>query len=422
MNVSRAHALTLDAADPLRSWRERFARPRDAHGEDLVYLCGHSLGLQPLIAAEYVEEVLSDWRALAVEAHVVARHPWVSFHERLTAPMARLVGARDAEVVAMNSLTVNLHLLLVSFYRPSGDRTRLMIERSAFPSDRYAVESQIRFHGLDPARALIELGPRDGEECLRTEDVIDRIEREGAHLATVWLPGVQYLTGQWLDLEAIAEAAHRAGSTVGFDLAHAVGNVELELHDTDVDFAVWCTYKYLNGGPGAIGGAFVHERHANRDDLPRFAGWWGHDKQTRFAMGPEFHRLPGAEGWQLSNPPVLSMAPLIASLEHFDAVGMPTLRQKSVALINYLVSLIRERLGERVSIVTPANEAERGATLSLGVNATRDRAYAAYEGLRRRGVVTDWREPAVIRAALAPFYNGYEDAWALVDALAAELT
>jgi kynureninase len=352
----------------------------------------------------------------------VARHPWVSFHERLTAPMARLVGARDAEVVAMNSLTVNLHLLLVSFYRPSGDRTRLMIERSAFPSDRYAVESQIRFHGLDPARALIELGPRDGEECLRTEDVIDRIEREGAHLATVWLPGVQYLTGQWLDLEAITEAAHRAGSTVGFDLAHAVGNVELELHDTDVDFAVWCTYKYLNGGPGAIGGAFVHERHANRDDLPRFAGWWGHDKQTRFAMGPEFHRLPGAEGWQLSNPPVLSMAPLIASLEHFDAVGMPTLRQKSVALINYLVSLIRERLGERVSIVTPANEAERGATLSLGVNATRDRAYAAYEGLRRRGVVTDWREPAVIRAALAPFYNGYEDAWALVDALAAELT
>jgi kynureninase len=421
MSAGRATAQALDAADPLRGWRKQFALPRAADGQELVYLCGHSLGLQPLLAADRVEEVMRDWRELGVEGHFAAQHPWVSFHERLARPLADLVGAEEREVVAMNSLTVNLHLLLVSFYRPSGSRTRLLIEQSAFPSDRYAAESQVRLHGLDPARDLVELAPRAGEACLRTEDIIAFLEREGAGIATVLLPGVQYVTGQRLDLRAIATAARRAGCTVGFDLAHAVGNVELELHDSDADFAVWCTYKYLNGGPGAIGAAFVHARHAARDDLPRLAGWWGHDKNTRFAMGPEFHRLPGAEGWQLSNPPILAMAPLLASLEVFAAVGMAALRRKSVALTGYLESEIRTRLAGRVSILTPADPAQRGAALSLELDAERERAHAAFEGLRRRGIVADWREPGVIRVAAVPLYNGFDDAWRFVDALAAEL-
>jgi kynureninase len=421
MSAGRATAQALDAADPLRGWRKQFALPRAADGQELVYLCGHSLGLQPLLAADRVEEVMRDWRELGVEGHFAAQHPWVSFHERLALPLADLVGAEEREVVAMNSLTVNLHLLLVSFYRPSGSRTRLLIEQSAFPSDRYAAESQVRLHGLDPARDLVELAPRAGEACLRTEDIIAFLEREGAGIATVLLPGVQYVTGQRLDLRAIATAARRAGCTVGFDLAHAVGNVELELHDSDADFAVWCTYKYLNGGPGAIGAAFVHARHAARDDLPRLAGWWGHDKNTRFAMGPEFHRLPGAEGWQLSNPPILAMAPLLASLEVFAAVGMAALRRKSVALTGYLESEIRTRLAGRVSILTPADPAQRGAALSLELDAERERAHAAFEGLRRRGIVADWREPGVIRVAPVPLYNGFDDAWRFVDALAAEL-
>jgi kynureninase len=421
MSAGRATAQALDAADPLRGWRKQFALPRAADGQELVYLCGHSLGLQPLLAADRVEEVMRDWRELGVEGHFAAQHPWVSFHERLALPLADLVGAEEREVVAMNSLTVNLHLLLLSFYRPSGSRTRLLIEQSAFPSDRYAAESQVRLHGLDPARDLVELAPRAGEACLRTEDIIAFLEREGAGIATVLLPGVQYVTGQWLDLRAIATAARRAGCTVGFDLAHAVGNVELELHDSDADFAVWCTYKYLNGGPGAIGAAFVHARHAARDDLPRLAGWWGHDKNTRFAMGPEFHRLPGAEGWQLSNPPILAMAPLLASLEVFAAVGMAALRRKSVALTGYLESEIRTRLAGRVSILTPADPAQRGAALSLELDAERERAHAAFEGLRRRGIVADWREPGVIRVAAVPLYNGFDDAWRFVDALAAEL-
>ncbi len=321
----------------------------------------------------------------------------------------------------MNSLTVNLHLLLVSFYRPAGERTALVIEKSAFPSDRYAAWSQVRFHGLDPDRHLIEIGPREGEDCLRTADVIERLERDGGRIATVLLPGIQYVTGERLDLAAIARAARRAGCTVGFDLAHAIGNVELQLHDTDADFAVWCSYKYLNGGPGAVGGAFVHQRHAQRDDLPRFAGWWGHDKASRFRMGLEFNALPGAEGWQLSNPPVLAMAPLVASLEHFDAAGLPALRRKSVTLTGYLETLIQGRLADRVRIVTPAAADARGAALSLRLAVDREQAFAVFEGLRRRGFVTDWREPATIRVAPVPFYNGYDEAWRFVDALATEL-
>jgi kynureninase len=422
MNLEREHARALDAADPLRSWRARFLLPAaDEDSEPLVYLCGHSLGLQPRLAESCVREVLTDWATLGVEGHFAGRHPWVAYHERLTAPLARLVGAHDGEVVAMNTLTVNLHLLLVSFYRPAGGRTALMIEQSAFPSDRYAAWSQVRFHGLDPDRDLIEIAPRAGEDCLRTEDIVERLECDGARIATVLLPGIQYVTGQLLDLRAIARAARRAGCTVGFDLAHAIGNVELSLHDAEADFAVWCSYKYLNGGPGAIGGAFVHERHAQRRDLPRFAGWWGHDKASRFEMGPEFVALPGPEGWQLSNPPVLAMAPLIASLEYFDAAGLPALRAKSIALTGYLESLLRERLEDLVRVITPAVPEARGAGLSLRLATSRERASAVFEGLRRRGIVTDWREPATIRVAPVPFYNGYEDTWRFVDALCAEL-
>ena len=343
------------------------------------------------------------------------------YHERAAPALARLVGAEPQEVVAMNTLTVNLHLMLASFYRPQGVRTALLIERGAFPSDRHAAESQVRFWGLDPARDLIEIAPREGEVLLRTEDIVAAIERDGSRIATVMLPGVQYLTGQRLDLSAITRAGHEHGCTVGFDLAHSIGNVEVALHDTGADFAVWCHYKYVNAGPGAVGGAFVHARHARRAELPRFAGWWGHDKETRFLMGPDFRPIDGAEGWQLSNPPILAMAPLLASLDYFEEAGMPELRRKSVALTGYLEALVKAMLGDAVTIVTPADPEARGAALSLRVHALRDRARAVFDGLRDRGIVPDWREPDVIRAAPVPFYNSFEDAWRFADALRTEL-
>jgi kynureninase len=422
MNLDREHALSLDAKDPLRAWRERFVLPRDDQGRDLVYLCGHSLGAQPTLAVDYVEEVMRDWRSLGVDAHFAARHAWTSYHERAAPALANLVGAERGEVVAMNTLTVNLHLMLASFYRPAGERTALLVERQAFPSDRHAAESQVRFHGLDPARDLIEVAPRPGEDRLRTEDLVAVIEREGARIATVLLPGVQYLTGQVLDVAAITGAARRAGGTVGWDLAHAIGNVPIALHDSGADFAVWCHYKYLNGGPGAVGGAFVHARHARRTDLPRFAGWWGHDRATRFRMDPEFVAMPGAEGWQLSNPPILALAPVVASLEHFESVGLAALRAKSVALTAYLERLVEARLAGRVTLLTPRDREARGAALSLRLECARDRARAVFDGVRARGIVPDWREPGVIRAAPVPFYNGYEDAWRFVDALCAEIS
>jgi kynureninase len=421
MNLDRNHALALDAADPLRHWRDRFVLPDDGGGGELTYLCGHSLGAQPVLAAEYVEEVMRDWRRQAVEAHFAAAHPWMTYHLRLAPALAGLVGAEPGEVVAMNTLTANLHLMLVSFYRPAGDRTALMIERNAFPSDRYAAESQVRFHGLDPSRDLIELAPREGEHCLRTGDVLEAIGRVGPRLATVLLPGVQYLTGQALDVPAITAAAHRAGCTVGWDLAHAIGNVPVALHDAGADFAVWCHYKYLNGGPGAVAGAYVHARHARDGALPRFAGWWGNDRASRFRMAPAFEAAPGAEGWQLGNPPILALAPVAASLAHFESAGLAALRTKSVALTGYLEVLIDARLAGRVTILTPRDPQARGAQLSLRLECGRDRARSAFDGLRARGFVPDWREPGVIRAAPVPFYNGYDDAWRFVDALEAEL-
>lgn len=421
MKLDREHAHALDAADPLRAWRDRFVLPHAADGRELVYLCGHSLGAQPTLATDYVEEILRDWRSLGVDGHFAARNPWLTYPDRLAPALGRLVGASPQEVVAMNTLTVNLHLLLVSFYRPAGERTALLIERQAFPSDRYAVESQLRFHGLDPARDLIEIPPREGEACLRTEDIVALLEREGSRIATVLLPGVQYLTGQALDIGTITAAGRRAGCTVGWDLAHAIGNVPLNLHDAGADFAVWCHYKYLNGGPGAVGGAFVHERHGGRDDLPRFAGWWGHDKATRFEMGPVFRPIPGANGWQLSTPPVLAIAPVAASLEHFESVGLAALRQKSIALTGYLEALVGACLGGKVTIVTPADPAARGAALSLRLEVGRNRARAVFDGLTARGFVPDWREPGVVRVAPVPFYNSFDDVWLFVDALRCEL-
>jgi kynureninase len=421
MRLDRAHARALDAADPLRTWRERFVLPQDDAGRELVYLCGHSLGAQPILAADYVEAVMRDWRTRGVDGFFAGPQRWLDYHERAIPTLAALAGAHPQEVTVMNTLTVNLHLLLVSFYRPAGERTALLMERPAFPSDRYAAAAQVRYHGLDPARDLIEIAPREGESLLRTEDILATIGREGARIATILLPGVQYLTGQRLDIGAITTAGRRAGCTVGWDLAHAIGNVPLALHDTGVDFAVWCHYKYLNGGPGAAGGAFVHARHAERDDLPRFAGWWGHDKATRFRMDPDFQPIAGADGWQVSTPSILALAPVVAALEYFATAGLAALRAKSIALTDYFAALVEARLAGRVTVLTPPGADERGAALSLRLACGRDMARAAFDGLLARGIVPDWREPGIIRAALVPFYNSYEDAWRFVDALDTEL-
>ena len=396
-------AAELDGADPLRGFRARFHFP-EVNGGEPIYFTGNSLGLMPKTARAYVEQELADWERLAVGGHVHAKNPWLPYHEFLAAQMAAIVGAKPSETVVMNSLTINLHLLMVSFYRPTRERYKIVIEKGAFPSDQYAVASQMKFHGLDPSDALIELVPRDGESTLRTKDIIETLEREGSSIALVMLGGVNYYTGQAFDMQAITEAGHKAGAVVGFDLAHAAGNLELKMHDWDVDFAAWCSYKYLNGGPGAVGGAFVHERHANSFDMPRFTGWWGHDKATRFLMSPEFHPLAGAEGWQISNPPILQMAALRASLEIFAEAGMTALRAKSEQLTGYLETLMDELDDPRISIVTPRDPAQRGCQLSIRVA---DKGI--HERISVRGVFADWREPDVIRVAPAPLYNSFSD-------------
>jgi kynureninase len=416
LDAASSTAAALDAADDLRGFRGRFRLPLGADGRPAIYFCGNSLGPQPIDAAARVQEILDDWARHGVLGHHAGDRAWLPYHERFAAPLARLAGALPVEVVLMNTLTVNLHLLMVSFFRPHGRRTRVLVERGAFPSDRYAVVSQLRFHGLAPADALIEVGPRDGEALLRTGDVIDAIERAGDTLALVLLPGVQYLTGQVLEMAAITAAGRRAGAAVGWDLAHAIGNVPLRLHDWGADFAVWCSYKYLCGGPGAIAGAFVHERHARDATLPRFAGWWGHDKDTRFAMGPDFLPIPGAEGWQLSNGPILSMAPLVAALELFDAAGIDRLRRKSLSLTAYARRLLEARCRGRVRIVTPADDA-RGCQLSLQLTAGAAAARRTFERLEAAGVIGDWREPDVIRLAPAPLYNTHHEVERCVDLL-----
>ncbi len=411
--AARAHF--EDSRDVLAGFADEFHHPIDGAGRKLIYLCGHSLGLQPKSAAGFVEQELADWSALAVRGHHAAKRPWIGYHEHLAVPLAELIGAAPAEVVAMNSLTVNLHLMMVSFFRPSGARDCVLIEKSAFPSDRYAIASQLAFHGLDPGSRLIEIAPRPGEWHLRTEDLVDGISKAGPTLALVLLPGVQYQSGQALDLDPVIAAARKAGAVVGLDLAHAVGNTLLHLHDWSADFAVWCGYKYLNGGPGAIGGCFVHERHATDYALPRFAGWWGHEKKTRFAMGPEFHPIAGAEGWQISNPPVLSAAPLLASLEIFRRADLRRLRAKSVALTEFLHRSIEALAPGLVEILTPATAADRGCQLSLRVPRGGRRCF---ERLTAAGVVGDWREPEILRLAPVPSYNSFADVFRAAEALA----
>jgi kynureninase len=432
---SASFARKLDERDSLKHFRERFYMPKQANGEDVLYFTGNSLGLQPKTTRGYIDQELKDWETFGVEGHFHAKNPWMPYHEFLTGQMAEVVGAKPLEVVVMNSLTVNLHLLMVSFYRPAGKRRKIVIEKGAFPSDQYAVQSQIRFHqtresrvesrewrdtSVPPASAggfsshLIELTPRESETILRTEDILSTIRQNGDEIALILLGGVNYYTGQAFDFEAITRAGHEAGAVVGFDLAHAAGNLLLNLHDWNVDFAAWCSYKYLNSGPGGIAGIFVHENHAESFDLPRFAGWWGHDKQTRFLMGDEFVPMRGAEGWQISNPPILQMASLRASLEIFHEAGMKNLRGKSVKLTNYLESLLKQIETDRIEIITPASSDERGCQLSIRVRKA-DRSL--FKAISDRGVIADWREPDVIRVAPVPLYNSFTDVWKFAETL-----
>jgi kynureninase len=414
------HARALDAADTLAPLAAAFEFPRDAAGKPARYLCGHSLGLMPRAARARVEHELERWARRAVAGHFDADGGWYAFHERFAAPLARLLGAEATEVVAMNALTVNLHLMLVSFFRPSGARRRILIERGAFPSDRFAVQSQLGFHGLDPDRDLIELGQADGRSI--DAAALDRAlaEADGS-VALVLLPGVQYLSGEALDLAGCAAVARRHGCRIGFDLAHAIGNLALELRAAEPDFAVWCGYKYLNGGPGAIGGCFVNRRWIGDDTVPRFAGWWGHDKTRRFAPAQSFAPIPTAEAWQLSNPPILAMAPLAASLELFEQAGMGNLRHKSAALSSYLVNLLEHLCGDHIDIITPHAPEARGAQISLKLSRA-ELAQPAVDRLAAAGIVIDWRPPDVLRLAPVPLYNSFSDVHACATALARALS
>ena len=420
--MSTAYQATLewaraqDAADPLRAFRDEFLIPPH-QGRDSHYFCGNSLGLQPRAVREALNAELDDWGALAVEGHFKVRLPWLDYHEFVRDDLAALVGALPSEVVAMNTLGVNLHLMMVSFYRPTLERHAILIEAGAFPTDRYAVESQIRFHGFSPALSLIELQPDEPNGTLSMEAIERALAEHGERIALVLLPGVQYRTGQAFDLKAITALAHAQGCAVGFDLAHAVGNLPLQLHDSGADFAVWCSYKYLNSGPGAVAGAFVHERHAHTEHLPRFAGWWGHDKQSRFRMGPEFVPMPGADGWQISNPPILSLAPLRVSLQIFQRAGMAQLREKTLRLTGYLEWLVQTQLADVLESVTPREPSRRGSQLSIRVLGGRERGRALFQYLMDHGIVGDWREPDVIRISPMPLYNRFEDCVVFAEAV-----
>jgi len=402
---SKAFSESMDQRDPLKTYRENFHYPQNDNGEDLLYLCGNSLGLQPKSVRSFMEKELSVWEKEGVLGQHVR---WEKFHERLIEPSAKLVGAKSSEVVVMNALTVNLHFLLVSFYQPKGRRNKIIIEKGAFPSDQYAVESQIKFHGLDPKNCLIELTPREGEKTLRTEDILNVIEEIGDEIAIIMLGGVNYYTGQAFDIKAITIAGHNVEAFVGFDLAHAAGNLVLNLHDWDVDFSSWCTYKYLCAGPGAPSGIFIHEKHHDWHG-PRFVGWWGQNKETRFNMGPDFDPIQTAEGWQVSNAPVMGMVPLLASMEIFDEVGMAAFRVKGDLLTGFLDYLISENC-PTVSIITPES---RGCQLSLVVPGGK----SVFDTLCENDVVCDWREPDVIRIAPHPLFNSFEDVFRFVEIL-----
>ena len=413
--ATRDWAQAADQSDVLRTFRDEFLIPPH-EGHDSHYFCGNSLGLQPRAVREAIAAELDYWGELGVEGHFKGRLPWMDYHEFVRDDLALVVGASPTEVVAMNTLGVNLHLMMVSFYRPTRERHAILIEAGAFPTDRYAVESQIRFHGYDPATALIEIEADEPNGTISDAAFERALATHGARVALVMLPGVQYRTGQAFDLEALAALAHAHGCLVGFDLAHAVGNLPLKLHDSGADFAIWCSYKYLNGGPGAIGGVFVHDRHA-RANLPRFAGWWGHDKTTRFQMGPQFVPTPGADGWQLSNPPILALVPLRISLELFRRAGMERLRHKSLQLTGYLEWLVRTQLADVLEIVTPADPLRRGAQLSIRVLGGREQGRSLFDYLMANGIIGDWREPDVIRISPAPLYNRHTDCLAFAEAV-----
>ncbi|HVD95357.1 MAG TPA: kynureninase [Candidatus Limnocylindria bacterium] len=404
-------AKELDGEDPVREFRDKFHLPLGKDGQPLIYFAGNSLGLMPKAARQIVEEELDNWASLGVDAHHATGTPWYSYHEALREPTARLAGAKPVEVICMNSLTVNLHLMLATFYRPTKSRFKILMEEPAFPSDTYAVKTQIVHHGLDPKDALILARPRKGEFTIRTEDIVDLINKQGDRLAVVMFGGVNFFTGQLLEIEKITAAAHKHGVLAGFDLAHAIGNVPLSLHDWNVDFAVWCSYKYLNAGPGAVAGAFVHERHATNTKLPRLAGWFGNDPNKRFRLHlePEFIPVPSADGWQISNPPIFAMAPLRASLAMFDqAGGMQPLRATSMKLTGYLEFLLNNNASKRFTVITPNSANERGCQLSILVH---QHPKELHNELIAAGVKCDFREPNVIRVAPTPLYNTFHEVW-----------
>jgi len=403
-------AKALDKNDSLSHLRDKFFIPTHDDGTESIYLCGNSLGLQPKHTANLLAEEMEKWQKFGVKGHFLGKRPWMPFHKELTHDLADLVGAKPSEVVAMNSLTANLHLLMVSFYRPTKERYKILLEEHAFPSDHFAIESQLRFHGYDPQSGMVFIRPDEGENLLRVERLLEAIEIHKESLALILLPGVQYYTGQLFPVAQITERARKYGIAVGFDLAHATGNVPLELHRDGVDFAVWCHYKYVNSGPGATGGAFVHERHHQNKDLPRLTGWWGHNQETRFKMETSFDPIPSVEAWQLSNPPIHSLVCIRASLDIFvEAGGIGPLRQKSLALTGFLAELLRERLEDKISLITPKDPSERGAQLSLQIRHGKTSPKQVFEDLEASGVVCDWRHPNVIRVAPVPLYNSFLD-------------
>ena len=406
---TREFAQQLDTQDELQHYRNEFLFPQH-NGKNVIYFTGNSLGLQPKRTKKYVDEVMNDWSNMAVEGHFYAEKPWWDYHERFANPLSKLVGAKPSEVTVMNTLTVNLHLLMVSFYRPTKTRYKIICEEKAFPSDQYMFQTQVNFHGYKADDAIVEIKRREGEHNIRLEDIIAKINEVGDELALVLIGGVNYYTGQVFDMKAITEAGHKIGAMVGFDLAHAAGNIKLELHDWNIDFAAWCSYKYMNSGPGNASGCFVHEKHHANKDLSRFGGWWGHNKQRRFIMEPEYNPIVGADGWQISNLPILSLAPYLASVEMFDEVGMEKLIRKRNQLTAYLEFILheidKEIDGAEFEIITPANQEERACQLSVFLHG---QGRSLFDYLMKNGVITDWREPNVIRFAPAPFYCSYED-------------
>ena len=402
---SLSYAKELDSQDPLGKYRGEFHFPK-VNDKSVIYFTGNSLGLQPKRTGQFVDEIMRDWRELAVEGHFYAEKPWWDYHERLAKPLGGIIGAKETEISVMNTLTVNLHLLMVSFYRPTTDRYKILVEEKAFPSDQYMVDSQVRFHGIDPADAVVEVKKRDGEHFWRTQDILDKIKEIGSELALVLIGGVNYYNGQVFEMEKITRAGKEAGAMVGWDLAHAAGNVKLAMHDWGVDFAAWCSYKYMNSGPGNASGIFIHENHLGRTDLPRFEGWWGTKKESRFLMKPKFEPIETADAWQISIPPVLSLAPYLASLEMFAEVGMEMLiekRNKLTSFLEFVLNKVSEDVKGDFEIITPA---ERGCQLSVLLHGE---GRSLFDFLMKKGVIVDWREPNVIRLAPVPFYCSYED-------------